>query len=153
MGLAYADASPGKVCEARAGGAPIDISAADSALSWIAQSTPLSVSKDLVALGGGRMLGTQPVSFLGAEIVLKTEAIYSTLQSAQAIDTEAFRGLVRASPMVRMGRCICPVVDTISKWSNGLHPKTSLATGRFMALGRRIDLAAVQAHWLPACRA
>ncbi len=142
MGLAYATRFPRKVRKLVLAGAPIDISAADSALSRIAQSTPLSVFKELVALGGGRMLGRSLFRFWEPRS-LETEAIHSTLQSAQAMDTEAFRRLAArfrewyAWTLDLPGRYYLEVVER-------LYLNNELATGRFMALGRRIDLAAVQ---------
>jgi poly(3-hydroxybutyrate) depolymerase len=92
MGLVYAARFPGKVRRLVLAGAPIDIAAGDSALSQLAQSTPLALFKELVALGGGRMLGRRLLHFWEPKS-LDAEDIHSALQSADAIDTEEFRRL------------------------------------------------------------
>ena len=57
LGLVYAARFPQKLRRLVLAGAPVDISAGDCALSRLAQSTPLELFRELVGLGGGRMLG------------------------------------------------------------------------------------------------
>ena len=141
MGLAYAARFPEKVRRLVLAGAPIDIAAGDSALSRLAQSTPLALFKELVAMGGGRMPGRrllrlwEPKSFTA-------EDIHSALQSADAIETDAFRRLEArfrewyAWTMDLPGHYYLEVIER-------LYLNNELATGHFSVLGRRIDLATV----------
>ena len=141
MGLAYTARFPGKVRRLVLAGAPIDIAAGDSALSELAQSTPLAVFQELVALGGGRMPGRRLLRFWQPKS-LDTGDIQSALQSSHAIDSEAFRKLETrfrewyAWTMDLPGPYYLEVIER-------LYLKNELATGHFRILGRPIDLAAV----------
>jgi poly(3-hydroxybutyrate) depolymerase len=143
MGLVYAARFPRKARKLVFAGAPIDISAGDCALSRLAQSTPIDVFKELVSLGGGRMLGRRLFRFWEPN-ALDVEEVRSTLQSTEAIDAEALQRLEArfrewyAWTMDLPGRYYLEVVER-------LYLKNELATGRFTALGRPIDLAAVTA--------
>ncbi|MGA8935492.1 MAG: alpha/beta fold hydrolase, partial [Pseudolabrys sp.] len=57
MALAYAARFPTKVRKLVLAGAPIDIAAGNSKLSDLARDTPMAIFKELVDLGGGRILG------------------------------------------------------------------------------------------------
>jgi poly(3-hydroxybutyrate) depolymerase len=141
MGLAYAARFPGKVRRLVLAGAPIDIAAGDSPLSQLARSTPFAVFQELVALGGGRMLGRRLLR-LWEPKSLDSNEIHSILQSSHAIDTEAFRQLETrfrewyAWTMDLPGRYYLEVIER-------LYLKNELATGHFSILGRSIDLASV----------
>ena len=141
MGLAYAARFPGKVRRLVLAGAPIDIAAGTSTVSGLAQSTPLAVFQDLVALGGGRMLGQRLLRFWEPQS-LDSKEIHSTLQSSDAIDTNAFRELEArfrewyAWTMNLPGRYYLEVIER-------LYLKNELARGNFPILGRRIDLASM----------
>src|SRR5262245_38829973 len=58
-------------------------------LSQRARSTPVAVFRQLVALGGGRMLGRR-LFHLWEQNALDAEAIRAILQSADPIDSDAF---------------------------------------------------------------
>ena len=141
MGLAYAARFPGKVRRLVLAGAPIDIAAGNSAVSRLALSTPFGVFQELVGLGGGRMLGRQLLRFWEPKSLDSTE-IHSTLQSSDAIDTNAFRRLEArfrewyAWTMNLPGRYYLEVIER-------LYLKNEIARGDFQILGRRIDLASV----------
>ena len=143
MGLVYKARFPEKVRKLVLAGAPIDIAAGDSVLSRLARSTPLEVFKEMVAFGGGRMLGRRLLRFWEPK-TLDTEAIHLTLQTAEPIDTEPFRTLAArfqewfAWTVDLPGRYYLEVVER-------LYQKNEIATGRFTALGRSIDLATVKA--------
>lgn len=142
MGLAYAARFPGKVHKLVLAGAPIDIGAADSVLSRIAQSTPLAIFNELVRLGGGRMLGRSLCQFWERK-ALDGEAVCAILQHTEASDTDEFRALEArfrewyAWTLDLPGRYYLDVVER-------LYLKNALATGCFAALGRRVDLTAVR---------
>ena len=141
MGLAYAARFPGKVRRLVLAGAPIDIAAGNSAVSRLALSTPFGVFQELVGLGGGRMLGRQLLRFWEPKSLDSTE-IHSTLQSSDAIDTNAFGRLEArfrewyAWTMNLPGRYYLEVIER-------LYLKNEIARGDFQILGRRIDLASV----------
>jgi len=142
IGSAYAARFPGKVRKLVLAGAPIDLGAGESALSRVAHSTPLSVFKDLVALGNGRMLGRNLFRFW-EQTSLDAQAIHTTLQSDQEIDSDTFRRLAArflewyAWTLDLPGRYYLEVVER-------LYLKNELARGRFMALGKCVNLSAVQ---------
>jgi poly(3-hydroxybutyrate) depolymerase len=141
MGLAYTARFPEKVRRLVLAGAPIDIAAGHSAVSGLAQSTPFAVFEELVAIGGGRMLGQRLLRFWEPKLLASTD-IHSTLQSSDAVDTEAFRRLEArfrewyAWTMDLPGRYYLDVIERI-------YLKNELARGKFPVLGRRIDLTSV----------
>jgi poly(3-hydroxybutyrate) depolymerase len=142
MGLVYAARFPKKVRKLVLAGAPINVAAGDSLLSRRAQSTPMAVFRELVALGGGRMLGRRLFRLWG-ENGLETEAIRSILQSAHAIDSDSFYRLEArfrawyAWTLDLPGRYYLEVVER-------LYLKNELATGGFTALGQPVDLVALR---------
>jgi poly(3-hydroxyalkanoate) synthetase len=142
LGLVYAARFPKKLRRLVLAGAPVDISAGDCALSRLAQSTPLELFKELVGLGGGRMLGRRLRGFWELKS-LEPEAIRAILQSPDAVDAEGFRRLEArfrewyAWLLDLPGRYYLEVVER-------LYLKNELSAGTFTALGRRIDLASVK---------
>jgi poly(3-hydroxybutyrate) depolymerase len=143
MGLAYAARFPGKVRRLVLAGAPIDLAAGDSALSRLAQSTPLALFKEFVALGRGRMRGHRLLR-LWEPKALTVEDIHSALQTADAIDAKPSRRLEARFrewygwTVDLPGRYYLEVIER-------LYQQNELATGHFRVLGRRIDLATVTA--------
>ena len=136
LALAYAARFPRKVRRLVTAGAPIDIAAGESGLSRLAAGTPLPVFHDLVRLGEGRVLGQTALGAWGSA-GLDSRAIHDLLQQPSATPAieQRFRdwyGWTVDLP----GTYYLQVVE----W---LYKENRLATGRFMALGRRIDLAAV----------
>jgi len=141
MSLLYAARFPHKVHKLVLAGAPINTAVGDSDLSQRARSTPLAVFRQLVALGGGRMVGRR-LFRLWEQNAFDAEAIRAILQSADAIDSDAFRQLAArfrawyAWTLDLPGRYYLEVVER-------LYLKNELATGGFIALGQPIDLAAM----------
>ena len=142
MALAYAARFPRKVRKLVLAGAPIDIAAATSKLSDLARNTPMAIFKELVDLGGGRILG-QRVRQLWALSPLDREAIHLLLQSPDAIGSAAFRRLEArfhewyAWTVDLPGTYYLQVVEQVFK-------ENQLARGSFEILGRPIDLAGVR---------
>jgi poly(3-hydroxybutyrate) depolymerase len=137
LALAYAARFPGKVRRLVIAGAPIDLAAGESGLSRLAAGTPLSVFQDLVRLGEGRVLGRTALGAWGST-GLDSRAIHELLQQQPSI-TPAIEQRFRdwyGWTVDLPGTYYLQVVE----W---LYKQNRLATGRFMALGRRIDLAAV----------
>jgi poly(3-hydroxybutyrate) depolymerase len=143
MALAYAARFPQKVRKLVLAGAPIDIAAGESVLSRRAKDTPLVVFKDLVARGDGRVSGQQLLQCWHEER-LESGAIGRLLQVPKSISVPEFRQLEArfrewyAWTLDLPGTYYLEVVERLFK-------ENQLAAGRFVALGRRIDLANVRA--------
>ena len=142
LGLAYAARFPRKVHKLVLAGAPIDIAAADSVLSRLARSTPIAMFKDMVALGGGLMLGRRLFQFWQPQSV-DPATIRSTLQIGEFVDADVFHRLETrfhewyAWTFDLPGRFYLEAVERI-------YLKNELATGTLMVLGQRVDLGRVQ---------
>ena len=142
MGLVYAARFPHKVHKLVLGGAPVDIAAGDSELTQLARSTPVGVFKELVAVGGGRMLGRNLLRVWGPQS-LDAAAIRSILQTGDATEGDAFSPLEARFrewygwTLDLPGRYYLEVVERF-------YLNNELAIGRFTALGRRIDLTSVR---------
>jgi len=142
LSLLYAARFPAKVRKLVLAGAPIDIAAAPSGLSAITDATPMSLFQELVILGGGRVLGRAVQKFWGPD-TLEDDEIHQLLQTREAIDSRAFARLVEqfrawyAWTVDLPGTYYLEVIDK-------LYKRNELASGHFVALGQRIDLATVR---------
>ncbi len=142
MALAYAARYPSKIRGLVLAGAPVDINAGESKLSQVAYSVPPSGFKQLVELGDGRVRGTHLLQFW-KHPALEPEAIHSLLQVPDDIATPHSSRLITlfrewyARPIDLPGTYYLQVV----RW---LYKDNQLATGRFTALGRPIDLSMVR---------
>ena len=142
MALVYAARYPSKIHGLVLAGAPVDISAGESELSRVAHSVPTSVFKHLVELGDGRVRGSHLLQ-LWKHPPLEPEAIHDLLQVPDDIATPRSSGLITlfrewcARPIDLPGTYYLQVVQ----W---LYKDNQLATGRFAALGRPIDLSMVR---------
>jgi poly(3-hydroxybutyrate) depolymerase len=141
MALMFAARFPAKVRKLVLAGAPIDLGAGESLLSRLAAAVPLAVFRDLVRLGGGRILGGRLLDLWGGQR-LTSQSIRETLQlppagSPLAVLEAAFRDW-NGRTVDLPGQYYLEVVDWLFK-------RNLLAQGRFVALGRRIDLGAVRA--------
>jgi poly(3-hydroxybutyrate) depolymerase len=137
MALMYAARFPAKVRKLVLAGAPIDIAAGKSKLSDLANNTPSSIFKELVELGHGRILGDRLLQFWAPN--MERNEIHRLLQPSDTIGSKAFRRLESrfrdwyAWTVDLPGSYYLQVVEQIFK-------ENRLATGDFVALGRRIDL-------------
>jgi poly(3-hydroxyalkanoate) synthetase len=143
MALVYAARFPGKVRNLVLAGAPIDVGAAPSPLALLAVNTPMEIFSELVRLGDGLVLGRNLMRFWGPDTV-DSESIHQLLQTkihghaAARIHLEArFRDWYSWTVDLP-GKFFLEVVER-------LYKRNELATGKFMALGRRVDLAKVLA--------
>jgi poly(3-hydroxyalkanoate) synthetase len=143
MALMFAARFPGKVRKLVLAGAPVDLGAGESSLSRLATAVPMAVFRDLVRLGGGRILGARALDLWGGQAVT-SQSIRETLQfradlaGSRLADLEAeFRDWY-ARTVDLPGQYYLEVVDWLFK-------QNLLAQGRFVALGRRVDLGAVRA--------
>jgi poly(3-hydroxyalkanoate) synthetase len=141
MGLLFAARFPRKVRKLVIAGAPIDVTAGESPVSSVAEAVPMSVFEDLVKLGNGRVIGQLVVDFWGPRN-LGSAGIRENLQlgadqSRAARTSEArFRDWYEVTVNLP-GTYYLQVIEWLFK-------ENRLAAGRFVALGRRIDLAAVR---------
>ena len=74
MALLYAARFPAKVRKLVLAGAPVDITAAPSALSRLADASPLAVFRELVRLGDGVLPGRKVQKFWGTESIAAEDA-------------------------------------------------------------------------------
>jgi poly(3-hydroxyalkanoate) synthetase len=142
MALVYAARYPSKIRGLVLAGAPVDINAGDSELSRVTHSVPTSVFKQLVELGDGRVRGAHLLQ-VWKHPPLEPEAIHGLLQVSDDITTPRSLRLItlfrewHARPIDLPGTYYLQVVQ----W---LYKDNQLATGRFAALGRPIDLSTVR---------
>jgi poly(3-hydroxybutyrate) depolymerase len=139
MALIYAARFSGKVARLALAGAPIDLAAGKSKLSELAHDTPIPIFRELVALGGGRVLGQHALQFWAPSFP-DPEEVRALLQSPHAAGSTAFRRLESrfrdwyASTLDLPGTYYLQVVEDLFKHNR-------LAGGRFVALSQKIDLA------------
>jgi poly(3-hydroxybutyrate) depolymerase len=142
MALVYAARYPSKIRGLVLAGAPVDINAGESELSRVAHSVPTSVFKQLVELGDGRVRGAHLLQ-VWKHPPLEPEAIHGLLQVPDDITTPHSSRLITlfrewyARSIDLPGTYYLQVV----RW---LYKDNQLATGRFTALGRPIDLSIVR---------
>jgi poly(3-hydroxyalkanoate) synthetase len=143
MALTYAARFPAKVRKLVLAGAPVDITAAPSALSRLADGSPLALFHELVRLGDGLVPGRKVMKFWGVESVA-AEDVRQVLQTEESIDSAAF---ARLEALFR--DWYAWTVDLPEKFFlevvGKLYKHNELAAGSFVALGQRIDLATVKA--------
>jgi poly(3-hydroxyalkanoate) synthetase len=138
LSLLYAARFPAKVRKLVLAGAPIDIGAGQSALSALADTSPLALFHELVKLGGGLVLGPQVQKFWGAE-TLDRDQIHDVLQAPEPIGSPAFAALEamfrawHAATVDLPGAYYLEVIER-------LYKRNEIAHGEFVALGERIDL-------------
>ena len=141
MALIFAARFPAKVRKLILAGAPVDIAAGASVLSRVTDSLPMATFRDIVEAGEGRVLGRHMLGLWGPTR-LGTHAIAEILQVApDHLVAHEHRLQVRfeewyAFTVDLPGTYYLQVVE----W---LYKQNRLATGRFVALGRRVDLAAL----------
>jgi poly(3-hydroxybutyrate) depolymerase len=138
MALVYAARFPAKVRKLVLAGAPIDIAAGKSKLSDLADNTPMSIFNELVELGDGRVLGHRVLPLWAPETPGREE-IHHLLETTEAVGSAPFHRLEsrfrdwHAWTVDLPGAYYLQVVGQLFK-------ENRLATGHFVALGRRIDL-------------
>jgi poly(3-hydroxyalkanoate) synthetase len=118
-------------------GAPVDIAAQQSGLSALAEATPLIVFESLVNFGDGLVIGRNVAPFWGNE----TDAndIRESLQIVQPIGSPDFTRLEvvfknwNSWTIDVPGKYFLEVVEKLYKCNE-------IASGSFVALGKKIDL-------------
>ena len=142
MALLYTARFPAKVRKLVLAGAPIDIAAAASALSALADGSPLATFYELVRLGDGLLPGRKVVKFWGPETV-SAEEVRQLLQTEETIDSPEFARLLTLFRNWYSWTVDLPgpfFIECVER----LYKRNELATGSFVALGRTIDLGAVK---------
>ena len=138
LALVFAARFPAKVRKLVLAGAPIDIAAGDCALTRLARDTPVALFEEFVELGEGRVLGRH-VQQLWDPRAEEIEAVHRVLQipddvaSAEARRLEAHFLDWYKYTVDLPGTYFLQMVEQVYK-------ENRLATGRFTALGQRIDL-------------
>ena len=142
MGLVYTARFPHKVHKLVLAGAPVDIAAAESELTQLARSTPIGVFKELVALGAGRILGHHLVRCWVPQS-LDIAAINAILQLEDGTESDALQHLAarfREWYGWTMDLPGCYYLQVVER----IYLNNEIPSGRFVALGHRIDLSSVQ---------
>ena len=141
ISLVYAARFPGKVRKLVLAGAPIDIAAPTSALSALAESSPLAIYRELVRFGDGLLPGRSVLKFWGSDAV-DTDDIRRLLQTDEAIGSPGFTSLEAAFRNWNSFTIDLPgsfFLECVEK----LYKRNEVATGRFVALGQTINLGSV----------
>lgn len=143
MALAFAARFPEKVRKLVLAGAPVDIAARASLLSRLTDSLPMATFREIVQAGEGRVLGRRVLGLWGP-VRLGTDAVAEILQvTSESLATRPHRLQARFEDWYGWtvdlpGTYYLQVVE----W---LYKQNRLALGRFVALGRRLDLSELRA--------
>jgi poly(3-hydroxyalkanoate) synthetase len=141
LALVFAARFPAKVRRLVLAGAPIDIAAGDCALTRLARDTPAALFEEFVELGEGRVLGRH-VQQLWDPRAEESEAAHRVLQipddvvSSEVHRLEAYFLDWYKYTVDLPGTYFLQMVEQVYK-------ENRLASGRFVALGQRIDLGKV----------
>jgi poly(3-hydroxybutyrate) depolymerase len=142
IALLYAARFPAKVRKLVLAGAPIDIAAEPSALSAVADASPLGLFYELVKLGDGRILGHKVSKFWGPQS-LNSSDVHQTLQTVEPADPSA---CARVEALFRDWHAW--TVDLPGTYflevTEKLYKHNELAKGTFVALGKKVDLTTVR---------
>jgi poly(3-hydroxyalkanoate) synthetase len=141
LALAFAARFPHKVRRLVLAGAPIDIAAAESRISNFARCTPLAVFEQVVRAGGGCVLGKRMLDLWGSSLNVNEER--QVLQIPDNADSASVQSL-----LLRFADWYDTTVDLpgayylqVVSW---LFKENRLAEGKFVVLGRSIDLKTVR---------
>lgn len=141
MGLLYAARFPSKVRRLVIAGGPVDIAAADSSISALAKTVPLSAFADLAELGQGRIIGERALDVWGA----RDPGPSLIREALQPADDRPPTARAAAARFRRWNAITYDLPGTyyrqVVEW---LFRENRLAEGRFVALGRTVDLGAVK---------
>jgi poly(3-hydroxyalkanoate) synthetase len=141
MALIYAARFPQKVRKLVIAGAPVDL-AVDSPISIAARTVPLSVFKDLVELGQGRLLGQRMLALWGWR-ELDSAAVREIMQLPD--DRESRLAQAREARFRAWNATTVDLPGTyyleVVQW---IFQENRLAQGRLVALGQGIDLSVIR---------
>ena len=143
MALVYAARFPGKVRKLVLAAAPVDTKAAPSALSTLADGTPMEIFREVVRLGDGLVLGNNVLKLWGPATA-EAEEIRQLLESGEPRGSLAFTRLLTAFRNWYALTVDLPgpyFLETVEK----LYKRNEIAAGTFEALGKPIDLKKIEA--------
>ncbi len=142
MALVYAARFPHKVRRLVLVGAPVDIRAAASSLSRVVVDLPTSTFDTLVRFGEGRILGKYVLKLWGPSLLAnETDRVMQ-----EAPDTGDGRVAQLEHRFDRWYACVVNLPGTYYlQVVHELFKENKIAEGRFVALGRRIDLKTLRA--------
>jgi poly(3-hydroxybutyrate) depolymerase len=138
MSAMFAARFPGKVSSLVLAGSPIDAAAGDGAIKRIAHTLPASFFEEMVAAGGGRMLGKLMIAgwknmHPGEQYLEKYLDLYEHIEDKSYIQrTERFERWYE-NPIDLPGRWYLQAITELFK-------ENRLAKGTFVALGRILSL-------------
>jgi len=130
---------PGKVASLVLAGSPIDTDAGDGAIKKLAHRVPMRFFEDIVAAGGGRMLGKFMLAgwknmHPDEQYLTKYLDLYRHIEERSYVErTERFERWYE-NPIDLPGRWYLQAMRELFR-------ENRLAKGRFVALGRSISLA------------
>src|SRR5450755_720324 len=139
LSLVYAGRFPAKVRRLVMAGTPVDIAAGQSELSATAAATPLTMFQSLVDLGDGRVIGRNVATLWGNDTVDAND-IRESLQMLEPTGSPEFTQLEATFNKWNAWTIDVPgtyYLEVVEK----LYKRNELATGNFVALGQKIDLA------------
>lgn len=142
LSLLYAARFPGKVHKLVLGGAPIDLAAADSAVTTLVRTTPPGFFDDIVKLGKGRMIGSRFLN-LWAPAAISSEDIGMAIEIDDvdaSVDRQEAEDIFRnwfAWTLDLPGAFYLESVDRLFR-------RNELATGAMSVLGKTVNLAAIE---------
>jgi poly(3-hydroxyalkanoate) synthetase len=142
MALIYAARFPQKVDKLVLAGAPIDLMAAPSPLSTLADMLPLALFRDLLRIGDGLVPGRKVMKFWAVE-TLRDQDIREVLQTEDPVGSIAYTALLatfRAWYSWSLDLPATYFLEVVEK----LYKHNELALGKFVAFGKIIDLAALK---------
>ncbi len=143
MSAMYACRFPGKVAALVLAGAPIDTDAGDGPIKKMAHRLPMSFYEEIVAVGGGRMLGRTMLAgwknmHPGEQYAGKFLELYDHMEDRNFIKrTERFERWYE-NPIDLPGRYYLQAIQLLFK-------ENRFAKGEFVGLGRKLSLKDVHA--------
>jgi poly(3-hydroxybutyrate) depolymerase len=138
LSLLYAGRFPAKVRRLVMAGSPVDTSARQSELSAVAAATPLSMFQSLVDLGDGRVIGREVAKLWGTEAV-DEKIVRDALQTLEPAGSPEFMRLEAIFRSWNAWTIDVPGTFYLEV-TEKLYKRNELATGNFVALGRKIEL-------------
>ena len=141
MALLYAARFPAKVRRLVLVGAPVDVRAGESHLSRLVAQVPFATFESLIVLGGGRALGQHMLDHWAPAIAAQDAG--HVLQPPAGIRTSRLRELKQRFDAWYAWTVNLPgayFLDVVLR----LYKENQIAEGRFVALGRPINLADVR---------
>lgn len=141
MSAMYACLHPDKVASLVLAGSPIDTDAGDGPIKRLAHATPMSVYEEMVAAGGGRMLGQFMLAgwkdmHPGEQFLGKFIDLYAHIEDRNYIErTERFEQWYE-NPIDMPGAFYLQAIRELFK-------ENRFARGEFVALGKTLSLKSV----------